>query len=96
LSRPFDGTAQAKLFHGAERQPQDRGIEPVDQAGRQVLVHDRPCQDRQPEKFARQKLHRAANRQSDIDAGITNVVVGFAPLKPAEFVIIRLGQLCGK
>jgi len=28
--------------------------------------------------------------QNDIDHGIVNVVIGFAPLKPAEFVIIRL------
>jgi len=33
--------------------------------------------------------------QSDIDAGVVNVVVGFAPLKPAEFVIITIRQLCG-
>ena len=30
--------------------------------------------------------------QSDIDRGIVNVVVGFAPLKPAEFVIFRVFQ----
>ena len=29
--------------------------------------------------------------QSDIDAGIVNVVVGFAPLRPAEFVVLRIG-----
>ncbi len=28
--------------------------------------------------------------QSDRQAGITNVLVGFAPLKPAEFVVLRL------
>ena len=32
-------------------------------------------------------------RQSDINNGIVNVVVGFAPLKPAEFVLIRLSQI---
>lgn len=31
--------------------------------------------------------------QSDIDLGIVNVVVGFAPLKPAEFVVISLQQM---
>jgi phage tail sheath protein FI len=31
--------------------------------------------------------------QNDIDAGVVNIVVGFAPLKPAEFVIIRIQQL---
>ncbi|MEQ1891171.1 MAG: phage tail sheath C-terminal domain-containing protein [Planctomycetota bacterium] len=31
--------------------------------------------------------------QADIDEGRVNIVVGFAPLKPAEFVIIRIKQL---
>jgi hypothetical protein len=30
--------------------------------------------------------------QADIDAGIVNVLVGFAPLKPAEFVVLKLSQ----
>ena len=30
--------------------------------------------------------------QSDIDQGILNVMIGFAPLKPAEFVVIMIGQ----
>jgi phage tail sheath protein FI len=34
--------------------------------------------------------------QGDIDRGVVNVVVGFAPLKPAEFVVISLQMLlCG-
>jgi phage tail sheath protein FI len=31
--------------------------------------------------------------QQDIDSGIVNVEVGFAPLKPAEFVIIKIQQI---
>jgi uncharacterized protein len=34
--------------------------------------------------------------QADIDNGIVNIVVGFAPLKPAEFVIITIAQLAGQ
>jgi len=30
--------------------------------------------------------------QNDIDRGIVNIVVGFAPLKPAEFVVISIQQ----
>jgi phage tail sheath protein FI len=30
--------------------------------------------------------------QADVDLGIVNILVGFAPLKPAEFVIIKLQQ----
>jgi phage tail sheath protein FI len=34
--------------------------------------------------------------QADIDRGIVNILVGFAPLKPAEFVFIKLQQLAGQ
>ena len=34
--------------------------------------------------------------QNDINLGIVNVNVGFAPLKPAEFVIISIAQIAGK
>ncbi|MFW5835128.1 MAG: phage tail sheath family protein, partial [Pseudomonadota bacterium] len=33
---------------------------------------------------------------SDINLGIVNVVVGFAPLKPAEFVILTVKQMAGQ
>jgi hypothetical protein len=33
--------------------------------------------------------------QSDINKGIVNIIVGFAPLKPAEFVVIYLQQMAG-
>jgi phage tail sheath protein FI len=31
--------------------------------------------------------------QTDIDAGVVNVVIGFAPLKPTEFVVIKIQQI---
>ena len=34
--------------------------------------------------------------QADIDAGRVNIVVSFAPLKPAEFVVITIAQLAGQ
>jgi phage tail sheath protein FI len=34
--------------------------------------------------------------QQDIDAGIVNIIVAFAPLKPAEFVVIKIAQLAGQ
>jgi len=34
--------------------------------------------------------------QNDIDQGIVNIIVGFAPLKPAEFVILHLQQIAGQ
>ncbi len=33
--------------------------------------------------------------QADIDRGVVNIVVGFAPLKPAEFVILTIQQTAG-
>jgi uncharacterized protein len=42
------------------------------------------------------KCDADTNPQYDIDRGIINVVVGFAPLKPAEFVIIKIQQIAGE
>ncbi len=33
---------------------------------------------------------------ADVNLGIVNIIVGFAPLKPAEFVIIKLQQMAGQ
>jgi phage tail sheath protein FI len=33
--------------------------------------------------------------QNDINLGIVNIVVGFAPLKPAEFVVLQIQQIAG-
>ncbi len=41
------------------------------------------------------KCDKETTTQNDIDRGIVNIVVGFAPLKPAEFVIIKLQQIAG-
>jgi phage tail sheath protein FI len=42
------------------------------------------------------KCDRETTTQADIDLGIVNINVGFAPLKPAEFVVIRLQQFAGQ
>jgi Bacteriophage tail sheath protein len=42
------------------------------------------------------KCDRETTTQNDIDLGVVNIVVGFAPLKPAEFVIIKIQQLAGQ
>ncbi len=39
------------------------------------------------------KCDKETTIQNDINLGIVNIVVGFAPLKPAEFVIIKLQQI---
>lgn len=42
------------------------------------------------------KCDQETTTQADIDLGIVNIHVGFAPLKPAEFVIVRLQQIAGQ
>jgi len=39
---------------------------------------------------------KSTNPQSDINKGIVNVIVGFAPLKPAEFVVLKIQQMAGQ
>ena len=42
------------------------------------------------------KCDAETTTQDDIDRGIVNIVVGFAPLKPAEFVVIQIQQIAGQ
>ncbi|MGD8649625.1 MAG: phage tail sheath C-terminal domain-containing protein [Desulfobacterales bacterium] len=42
------------------------------------------------------KCDAETTTQNDINLGVVNILVGFAPLKPAEFVIIRIQQLAGQ
>ena len=42
------------------------------------------------------KCDNETTTQNDINLGIVNVIIGFAPLKPGEFVIIMVTQLAGQ
>ena len=42
------------------------------------------------------KCDKETTTQNDINLGIVNIVVAFAPLKPAEFVIIKIQQIAGE
>lgn len=42
------------------------------------------------------KCDATTTTQTDINLGVVNVIVAFAPLKPAEFVIIKIAQLAGQ
>lgn len=42
------------------------------------------------------KCDKETTTQNDIDLGIVNILVGFAPLKPAEFVVIQIQQMAGQ
>jgi phage tail sheath protein FI len=42
------------------------------------------------------KCDSETTTQADIDNGVVNILVGFAPLEPAEFVVIQIEQLAGQ
>jgi uncharacterized protein len=42
------------------------------------------------------KCDKETTTQNDINRGIVNILVGFAPLKPAEFVILKIQQIAGQ
>jgi phage tail sheath protein FI len=41
------------------------------------------------------KCDKETTTQNDINLGIVNIHVGFAPLKPAEFVVLKIQQITG-
>jgi phage tail sheath protein FI len=49
-----------------------------------------------PSKAYFVKCDSETTTQNDIDLGVVNIVVGFAPLKPAEFVVIKIQQIAGQ
>jgi phage tail sheath protein FI len=53
-------------------------------------------QGSKPSEAFQVKCDNQTTTQADIDNGIVNIVVAFAPLKPAEFVIIKIAQLAGQ
>lgn len=53
-------------------------------------------QGRSPREAYFVKCDSETTTQTDINNGIVNIVVGFAPLKPAEFVIIKIQQMAGQ
>ena len=53
-------------------------------------------QGRTPREAYLVKCDKDTTTQDDINRGIVNIVVGFAPLKPAEFVFIKIQQLAGQ
>jgi hypothetical protein len=62
----------------------------------QNLFRQGAFQGRSPREAYFVKCDKDTTTQNDINLGIVNVLVGFAPLKPAEFVIIKLQQLAGQ
>jgi phage tail sheath protein FI len=54
------------------------------------LYRQRAFQGSTPRDAYFVKCDRETTTQDDIDHGFVNILVGFAPMKPAEFVVIRL------
>ena len=50
-------------------------------------------QGRTPREAYFVKCDRETTTQADINLGIVNIIVGFAPLKPAEFVVLKIQQM---
>jgi phage tail sheath protein FI len=62
----------------------------------QQLFRQGAFQGRSPREAYFVKCDKDTTTQNDINLGIVNILVGFAPLKPAEFVIIKLQQMAGQ
>jgi phage tail sheath protein FI len=60
------------------------------------LFHQGAFQGDTPSQAFQVKCDSSTTTQTDIDNGIVNIIVAFAPLKPAEFVIIKIAQLAGQ
>jgi phage tail sheath protein FI len=62
----------------------------------QGLFQQGAFQGKTPAQAYLVKCDRETTTQNDINRGVVNIIVGFAPLKPAEFVVIKIEQLAGQ
>ncbi len=62
----------------------------------QTLFRQGAFQGQTPREAYFVKCDKDTTTQSDINLGTVNILVGFAPLKPAEFVIIKISQIAGQ
>ena len=60
------------------------------------LFREGAFQGSKPEEGYLVRCDGATTTQVDIDQGVVNILVGFAPLKPAEFVILHIQQKVGQ
>lgn len=62
----------------------------------QNLFRQGAFQGQSPKEAYFVKVDKETTTQNDINLGIVNIVVGFAPLKPAEFVVLKFQQMTGQ
>jgi uncharacterized protein len=62
----------------------------------QTLFLKGAFQGQTPDQAYFVKCDGETTTQTDIQSGVVNILVGFAPLEPAEFVVIQIEQLTGQ
>lgn len=62
----------------------------------QTLFRQGAFQGSSPREAYFVKCDRSTTTQTDVNNGIVNIVIGYAPLKPAEFVILKFQQMAGQ
>jgi phage tail sheath protein FI len=61
----------------------------------QNLFRQGAFQGKSPKEAYFVRCDSTTTTQTDINNGVVNIIVGFAPLKPAEFVVLQLQQIAG-
>lgn len=62
----------------------------------QNLFRQGAFQGKTPREAYFVKCDKETTTQNDINLGVVNILVGFAPLKPAEFVVLKIQQMAGQ
>ena len=62
----------------------------------QNLFRQGAFQGKTPQEAYFVKCDKETTTQDDINRSVVNIIVGFAPLKPAEFVVIKIQQIAGQ
>jgi phage tail sheath protein FI len=60
------------------------------------LFRQGALQGKTPDQAYFVRCDSSTTTQADIDLGVVNIKVGFAPLKPAEFVVLQIQQMAGQ
>jgi phage tail sheath protein FI len=62
----------------------------------QNLFRQGAFQGRTPREAYFVKCDAETTTPNDVNLGVVNILVGFAPLKPAEFIVIKIQQMAGQ
>ena len=94
---PITGKVRRQLMPSGLSWPLSLSFRRSDSSLTPLSVASRPAGDfHTPREAYFVKCDRETTTQNDINLGIVNIFVGFAPLKPAEFVVIKLQQIAGE